>query len=172
MSRRVKVPVEKNKMSNWEHSMKLNHFFARTLSLSVLFAAGIADPVWAHNTGGFLGTSPYAVDQFVIACTAGNSSTRMVTAIQDFLPVNGPILSITVEKDGASVTSMEVKNRDGKYSPSIELAGGEGAYTFTIKKAKGNTAALKRKMVYDAQYHCMTGDTHTETSDPIFLQNG
>ena len=152
--------------------MKMNTFFKRTLGMGVLFAAGSLNPTWAHNTGGFLGTSPYAVDQFVIACTGGSSSTRMVAAIQDFLPVNGPILSITVEKDGASVTSVEIKNRDGKYSPLVELPGGEGSYVFTIQKAKGNAAALKRKMVYDAQYHCMTGDTHTDTSDPIFLQNG
>ena len=70
------------------------------------------------------------------------------------------------------MSSVEVKNRDGKYSPMVELPGGEGTYVFTIKKAKGNAAALKRKMVYDAQYHCMTGDTHTDTSDPIFQKNG
>lgn len=152
--------------------MKIKSFLTRFMVLSVLLAGGSMSPVWAHNTGGFLGTSPYAVDQFLIACTGGSSSTRMVAAIQDFLPVNGPLLSITVEKDGASVTSVEVKNRDGKYSPLVELPGGEGAYVFTIQKAKGNAAALKRKMVYDVQYHCMTGDVHTETSDPLFLQNG
>ena len=141
--------------------MKLNKFFTRSVGFSILMTAEFVTPAMAHNTGGFLGTSPSAVDKFVIACTGGNSSTRMVTAIQDFLPINGPILSITVEKDGASVSSVEVKNRDGKYSPMVELPGGEGTYVFTIKKAKGNAAALKRKMVYDAQYHCMTGDTHT-----------
>ncbi|MEN9680306.1 MAG: hypothetical protein RLZZ627_199 [Pseudomonadota bacterium] len=150
----------------------MNKKDTRFFGLMALLLAGSVSTALAHNTGGYLGTSPYAVDQFVIACTGGNSSTRMVTAIQDFLPINGPILSITVEKDGAIVTSVEVKNRDGKYSPSVELAGGEGAYVFTIQKAKGNAAALKRKMVYDAQYHCMTGDVHTETSDPLFLQNG
>ncbi len=152
--------------------MRINKILTRSLSLGILLAAGSVSPAFAHNTGGFLGTSPAAVDKFVISCSAGNASTRMVTAIQDFLPVNGPILSITVEKDGAVVTSVEVKNRDGKYSPLVELQGGEGAYVFTIQKAKGNAAALKRKMVYDAQYHCMTGDVHTETSDPLFLQNG
>jgi hypothetical protein len=152
--------------------MKMNKKITRFLGLVALLVTGSVSTAFAHNLGGYLGTSPYAVDQFVIACSEGNSSTRMVTAIQDFLPVNGPILSITVEKDGAYVTSVEVKNRDGKYSPTVELPGGEGAYVFTIQKAKGNAAALKRKMVYDAQYHCMTGDTHTETSDPLFLQNG
>lgn len=142
------------------------------MSSGLLLFAGSMTPAFAHNNGGFLGTSPYAVDQFVIACSGGNNSTRMVTAIQDFLPVNGPILSITVEKDGVLVTSTEIKNRDGKYSPTVELPGGEGSYVFTIQKARGNAAALKRKMVYDVQYHCMTGDVHTETSDPLFLQNG
>lgn len=151
--------------------MRINKFMSRSWKWTILLVAGSVNPAFAHNTGGYLGTSPAALDKFVISCSAGNSSTRMVTAIQDFLPVNGPILSITVEKDGAVVTSVEVKNRDGKYSPLVELPGGEGAYVFKIQKAKGNAAALKRKMVYDAQYHCMTGDVHTETSDPLFLQN-
>lgn len=152
--------------------MRVNHIIMRSLASAVLLAAGSIPPAFAHNTGGYLGTSPVAVDKFVISCSGGNSSTRMVTAIQDFLPVNGALLSITVEKDGVSLTSVEAKNRDGKYSPLIELPGGEGAYVFTIQKAKGSPAAFKRKMVYDAQYHCMTGDVHTETSDPLFLQNG
>ena len=142
------------------------------LRVGALWALSGSIPAFAHNTGGFLGTSPSAVDKFVISCSQGNSSTRMVTAIQDFLPVNGALLSVTVEKDGVLVTSVEKKNRDGKYSPLVELPGGEGAYVFTIKKALGNAAAMKRKMVYDVQYHCMTGETHTETSDPLFLQNG
>lgn len=144
----------------------------RTLSLVVLLSLGVLSPAFAHNTGGFLGTSPSAIDKFVISCSGGNTSTRMVTAIQDFLPVNGALLSVTVEKDGVSLVSVEKKNRDGKYSPLIELSGGEGAYVFTIQKAKGNAAAFKRKMVYDVQYHCMTGEVHTDTSDPIFQQNG
>lgn len=151
--------------------MKLNDS-SRSLGLAILLVGAALTPAWAHNTGGYLGTSPGAVDKFVIACTGGNSSTRMVAAIQDFLPINGPLLSITIEKDGVSVTSVEVKNRDGKYSPLVELSGGEGSYVFTIQKAKGKAAALKRKMVYDAQYHCMTGSDHTDTSDPIFQING
>ncbi len=152
--------------------MKINKLVARSSASVALVALFFSSAAFAHNTGGYLGTSPVAADKFVISCDGGNSSTRMVTALQDFLPVNGPILSITVEKDGASVTSVEVKNRDGKYSPLVELRGGEGVYVFTIKKAKGTAAALKRKMVYDAQYHCMTGEVHTDTSDPIFQQNG
>lgn len=152
--------------------MKTNNLVITSSKLGVVLAFSFLSSASAHNTGGYLGTSPSAVDKFVISCSGGNNTTRMVAAIQGFLPVNGPIVSITVEKDGAKVTSVEIKNRDGKYSPLVELPGGDGAYTFTIQKAKGAPAALKRKIVYDAQYHCMTGDVHTETSDPLFLQNG
>lgn len=152
--------------------MKTNNLVTTTSKLGVILAFCFLSSAFAHNLGGYLGTSPVAVDKFIIGCSGGNSSTRLVTAIQGFLPINGPIPSITVEKDGVKVTSVEVKNRDGKYSPIVELPGGEGAYTLTIQKAKGTVAALKRKIVYDAQYHCMTGDVHTETSDPLFLQNG
>ena len=138
---------------------------------ALLLSLAIAAPASAHNTAGRLSQSPSADGRFSVTCSGGNSSTRMVAAIQGFLPKNAATLSVTVSKDGVQTSpSTDAKNGDGKYSPEVTLSGGEGVYMFLIRKAKGNSSAFKKAVTYDVQYHCLTGSEHTYTGDPIWYR--
>lgn len=152
--------------------MNNRKMMTKALGGLIVIGLGSLGGAWAHEAGGSLGSSEVAVDKFVIACSNGSSATRLQTAIQG-ITLNGPLVTVTVEKDGKSVTTTDPKNHDKKSSTLVELPGGEGAYNFTIQKAPNQKSAImKRKVVYSATFHCMTGDVHTDTSDPIFQVNG
>ena len=136
-----------------------------TLSLICLMAAS---PSHGHDQVGVVGAEPSAASNYTVVCSGGDSSTRLIAAVNNLQPKAPPPLLISISKDGQTATAADYTDGDGNSSDWAILAAGDGTYQMSISKlpsspgAPDSTRAYSQS--YDISYHCMTGDTHTDTA--------
>ncbi len=152
--------------------MQFNYLIRRLASTAVLLAVlhvGIAS---AHTQVGALGKAAAASDIYQITCPeeVAGVPPRLDVQIRDLKPKKPPRLTVSVEKDLASVSSTDPRDGDKGFSPLVSLDGGAGNYHVMVSKTAANDKKRAFKEIYTLQYHCMSGALHTGT-ELVTLQN-
>lgn len=136
---------------------RLKKFLAASF-LSIV--AGFANMAFADAlTNGSLGDTVGAIDYYQVSCSSLNSlpTKRLDIQVRD-KTAGSRTLSLNVLKGLVARNATDPVGGDAGYSQWLYVFGGNGIYHVLVSKT---TAAAR---IYDINFHCMNGATHTVTS--------
>jgi hypothetical protein len=108
----------------------------------------------AHTQDGVLSPPAAIGDTYQVSCEAG---TLVLEAQIRNYTKNSPLLTLQISKGDLSDKTTDLVSGDADYSPWIIVEGGTGLYSLQV--AKTSSGPVK----YSFEYHCMNGNTHTDT---------